>query len=336
MEARENKTSSKESGYLLEVRNLKKHFLVSKNLAGANRKYLRAVDGISFGLQKGRTLGIVGESGCGKSTAGNTIIRLLEPTEGEILFEGRDLARLTEKEIRPIRGDIQMIFQDPYSSLNPRMRVFDIIAESFRTHGTASGSELREKVYALMDVVSLSRSYGRRYPHEFSGGQRQRIGIARALALNPKLIICDEPVSALDVSIQAQILNLLKELQRQFGLTYIFIAHGLPVIQYISDQIAVMYLGVFVELASNTDLFGHPLHPYTGGLLAAIPIPDPSLRSLKNGRLLEGDPPNPINLPAGCRFHPRCRYATGLCSENAPEFRELFPGHFVACHHPCI
>jgi peptide/nickel transport system ATP-binding protein len=320
--------------YLLEVKGLKKYFELSEGVLKRNKLYLRAVDGVDFKVKRGETLGIVGESGCGKSTTGNVILRLLEPTEGEILFEGVDLTKLSEKEMRNKRKDIQMIFQDPFSSLNPRMRVFDIIAEPLRTHQVARGKELAERIYELMDVVGLDRSYANRFPHEFSGGQRQRIGIARALALKPKLIICDEPVSALDVSIQSQILNLLAKLQQEYQLTYLFIAHGLPAVKHISDRIAVMYLGKVVELASKEQLFSRPLHPYTEGLLSAVPIPDPTLRDKKQQILLEGDMPSPANPPSGCRFHTRCPYTTEKCRQETPELTEHHEGHMVACHYP--
>ncbi len=319
--------------YLLEVKNLKTYFTKGR---GINKKVLKAVDGISFKLKNGETLGIVGESGCGKSTAGNSIIRLLDPTEGEILFEGQDLAAMNQKELRGLRSDIQMIFQDPFSSLNPRMRVKNIIAEPLKTHNVCSGKELEDEVYRLMDVVGLPREYANRYPHEFSGGQRQRIGIARALALKPKLIICDEPVSALDVSIQAQILNLLAELQKEFGLAYIFIAHGLPTVQHISDQVAVMYLGKIVEIANKEQIFRSPRHPYTVGLMASVPIPDPVFRKDDSQVLLEGDMPSPTNLPTGCRFHPRCKHCGELCSTVEPELRDIGDGHMVACHYPIM
>ena len=321
------------SEYLLEVEDLKVHFPVGRGLR-RGKAVLKAVDGVSFRLRAGETLGIVGESGCGKSTCGNSIIRLIQPTGGQVLFEGRDLAKLSQKELRGLRRDIQMIFQDPFSSLNPRMRVKDIIAEPLVTHRVCAGPAEREaEVYRLMDAVGLPREYADRYPHEFSGGQRQRIGIARALALRPKLIICDEPVSALDVSIQAQILNLLSDLQKEFHLTYIFIAHGLPTVQHISSQVAVMYLGRIVEMADKVTLFRSPMHPYTEGLMAAVPIPDPALRT-DDGPLLEGDMPSPTHLPEGCRFHPRCKYCQEKCRKESPELRDLGGGHFVACHYP--
>ena len=319
---------------LLAVEDLKISFPVGGDMLGRHRQYVHAVDGVSFTLDAGETLGIVGESGCGKSTLGNLIIRLLKETHGRIVFEGREITALTPKEFKPYRRDMQMVFQDPFSSLNPRKRARDIIAEPYRVQTKLSRREIRANVEHMMELVGLDSSYLNRYPHEFSGGQRQRIGIARALALNPKLIICDEPVSALDVSIQAQILNLLKDLQQDLGLTYIFIAHGLPTVQYTSDRIAVMYMGKIVELTSNTDLFAHTLHPYTEGLLSAIPVSDPSLRESHTGPILEGDLPSPLHLPAGCRFCSRCKYAQPICSRQEPQMREVLPGHFVSCHFP--
>ena len=323
--------------YLLEVRHLKKYFRVGGRLFANKNKdqYVRAVDDVSFAIRPGETLGIVGESGCGKSTTGNTIIRLLEKTSGEVYFEGHEISEMSREELDVIRPNIQMIFQDPYSSLNPRMRVFDIIAEPLKTHHAYKDvADLREQVLSLMDVVGLQRDYAYRYPHEFSGGQRQRIGIARALALKPKLIICDEPVSALDVSIQAQVLNLLAKLQKEFDLSYIFIAHGLPTVKHVSDRIAVMYLGQLVELAETEELFDAPCHPYTEGLLAAVPIPDPALRKERKSTLLQGDLPSPANPPSGCRFHTRRSRCKEICGQQVPEWREVRPGHFVACHFP--
>lgn len=320
--------------YLLEVKGLKKYFDISEGFFKKEKQYLRAVDNIDFFVKQGETLGIVGESGCGKSTTGNLIMQLLDKTEGEIIFDGVDLSTLKGEPLRKKRAEIQMIFQDPFSSLNPRMRVYDIIAEPLKTHNVAKGKELKDMVYEMLDVVGLDRSYARRYPHEFSGGQRQRIGIARALALKPKLIICDEPVSALDVSIQSQILNLMSKLQKEFKLTYIFIAHGLPAVKHISDRVAVMYLGKIVEITTKENLFDQPLHPYTEGLLAAVPIPDPTLRDKKAKIIIEGDMPSPANPPSGCRFHTRCPYAQERCRSEEPNLLEVRPDHFVACHFP--
>ena len=325
---------TKNEDYLLEVKGLKKYFDVTEGWLKKDKQYLRAVDNIDFYVKQGETLGIVGESGCGKSTTGNLIMQLLDKTEGDIIFEGVDLSELKGEALRKKRAEIQMIFQDPYSSLNPRMRVFDIIAEPLKTHNVAKGKELEKQVYELMDVVGLDRTYSRRYPHEFSGGQRQRIGIARALALKPKLIICDEPVSALDVSIQSQILNLMAKLQKEFQLTYIFIAHGLPAVKHISDRVAVMYLGKIVEITTKEKLFDQPLHPYTEGLLSAVPIPDPTLRDQKHRIIIEGDMPSPANPPSGCRFHTRCPYAQERCKVEEPNLVEEKTDHFVACHFP--
>jgi peptide/nickel transport system ATP-binding protein len=320
---------------LLDVRSLKKYFDITPGFGfGRPRRYLRAVDDVSFSIKAGETLGLVGESGCGKSTIGNCIIRLLNPTDGEIFFRGQNIAQMNYNELRPIRKNIQMIFQDPYSSLNPRMRVFDLIAEPFRVNRILSNDEMRAEVCHLLDVVGLPLDYAGRFPHEFSGGQRQRIGIARALALKPKLIICDEPISALDVSIQAQILNLLMNLQSQFGLTYIFVSHSLPSIKHISTHVAVMYLGRIVEYANTEDLFRHPTHPYTEGLMSAIPIPDPTLRTKRKRVLLEGDMPSPVAPPNGCHFHPRCKYRTEKCIEEIPILAEMRPNHLTACHYP--
>ncbi|GGG02862.1 ABC transporter ATP-binding protein [Paenibacillus albidus] len=317
---------------LLEVRGLKKYYPQKKGWFSGKAGDIKAVDGVSFQVLPGETLGIVGESGCGKSTTGQMITRLLEPTEGEILFEGRDLTALSEEETRKVRRDLQFVFQDPYSSLNPRMKVFDIVAEPLQVHGLAKGEELRKEVFRLLETVGLGPHLADRHPHEFSGGQRQRIGIARALAMKPKLIVCDEPVSALDVSIQAQILNLLKDLQQQFQLTYIFIAHGLPSVKHISDRIAVMYLGKIVELTSREELFARPLHPYTEALLEAVPVPDPKLR--KERIPLSGEIPSPANPPSGCAFHTRCPYAQDICRQKTPELALQAPGHLAACHFP--
>ncbi|WP_426983686.1 ABC transporter ATP-binding protein [Brevibacillus borstelensis] len=317
---------------LLVVKGLKKHFPFKKGMFSKETGYVRAVDGVDFTVYRGETLGIVGESGCGKSTTGQMILQLLEPTEGEIWFEGRNLSTLGKAEVRTLRQHLQMIFQDPYSSLNPRMRVEDIVAEPLRVHGTHKGSELKEKVVELLRLVGLDAHHMSRHPHEFSGGQRQRIGIARALALNPSLIVCDEPVSALDVSIQSQVLNLLKKLQKELKLTYIFIAHGLPAVKHISDRIAVMYLGKIVELAERDELFANPRHPYTEALLSAVPIPDPTQR--KERIVLQGDLPNPANPPSGCHFHTRCPYVQDVCRQTAPTLTEGAAGHFVSCHFP--
>ncbi|WP_424768252.1 ABC transporter ATP-binding protein [Paenibacillus sp. sgz302251] len=320
---------------LLEVRGLKKHYDLAKGWFAKERKVLKAVDGVDFKVFSGETFGIVGESGCGKSTTGNVILRLLEATDGEILFEGQDLRLLTPEQMREKRKDIQMIFQDPFSSLNPRLKVSEIIAEPLRSHNIMRGKQLQQQVLELMETVGLSASYANRYPHEFSGGQRQRIGIARALALKPKLIVCDEAVSALDVSIQAQILNLLSRLQNEFKLTFIFIGHGLPAVKHISDRIAVMYMGKIVEMAGKEQLFSHPRHPYTKGLLSSIPIPDPSLQSVKKTAILNGDIPNGVNPPKGCNFHTRCPYVSDKCKEIEPLLKETGKeGQLAACHYP--
>ncbi|MEH7392022.1 dipeptide ABC transporter ATP-binding protein [Bacillus sp. JJ1503] len=319
---------------LLEVKGLKMYFDVTEKRFAKERQYLRAVDGVDFFVHRGETLGIVGESGCGKSTTGKLIMQLLKPTEGTIVFDGSDLSKLSNEEMRKKREDLQMIFQDPYSSLNPRMRVFDIIAEPLISHHVLSGKDLYDRVLELMEVVGLNQAHAYRFPHEFSGGQRQRIGIARALALNPKLIVCDEPVSALDVSIQSQILNLLVKLQKEYNLTYIFIAHGLPAVKHVSDRIAVMYLGRIVEIGNKEQLFNHTKHPYTEGLLSAVPIPDPEMRNKKKRIILKGDIPSPVNPPSGCSFHTRCMYATEKCKEVVPQLTEQESGHFVACHYP--
>lgn len=329
-----NEHKQQASKELLVVKNLQMSFPVGGDVLGRNKQYVHAVDGVSFSINEGETLGIVGESGCGKSTVGNLIVRLLKETDGQIFFEGQEITAMSQRALKPFRKEMQMVFQDPFSSLNPRKKAFDIIAEPYRVQTKMTRQEIRHNVERMMGLVGLDKSYMNRYPHEFSGGQRQRICIARALALNPKLVICDEPVSALDVSIQAQILNLLKDLQDELGLTYVFIAHGLPTVQHISDRIAVMYLGKIMELATNQDLFAHTLHPYTQGLLSAIPIADPSLRSDKEEVILEGDMPSPLHLPAGCRFCSRCKYAQPLCSQQEPEMREILPGHYACCHFP--
>ncbi len=315
---------------LLEVTNLKKYFPIKGGVFSKTIGYVYAVDGVSFTVDKGETLGLVGESGCGKSTTGRSILRLIEPTDGKIHFEGQDVTALDKNAMRSLRREMQIIFQDPYASLNPRMTVGSIIGEPLEIHKIARGSEKTERVASLLQKVGLRAEDMRKYPHEFSGGQRQRIGIARAIALNPKLIVCDEPVSALDVSIQAQVINLLEDLQEEFGLSYLFIAHNLNVVEHISDRVAVMYLGQIVELASDADLYNDPQHPYTEALLSAVPIPDPTVT--KKRIILEGDVPSPIDPPSGCHFHTRCMYKEKICEEEAPEFKHIGGGHWVACH----
>jgi len=315
---------------LLEVSDLKKYFPLRKGILSRTVGRVQAVDGVSFTLKQGETLGLVGESGCGKTTLGRCLLRLIEPSEGEIQFEGKDLLKMDREELRKVRARLQIIFQDPYSSLNPRMTLEKIIAEPLRNHTQASRGEIRDRVSFLMEKVGLHPEQVRRYPHEFSGGQRQRIGIARALALNPKVIVCDEPVSALDVSIQAQVINLLVKLQDEMALSYLFIAHDLSLVEHISDRVAVMYLGKIVELAKDTDLYTSAKHPYTEALLSAVPIPNPKMK--KKRILLEGETPSPINLPEGCRFSTRCSYRSSLCGEAEPEFKDLGGGHWVSCH----
>ena len=315
---------------LLEVTNLKKYFPIKGGVFSKTVGYVYAVDDVSFTVDKGETLGLVGESGCGKSTTGRSILRLIEPTDGTVTFEGQDVTALDKNAMRALRREMQIIFQDPYASLNPRMTVGSIIGEPLEIHKIARGSEKTQRVASLLQKVGLRAEDMRKYPHEFSGGQRQRIGIARALALNPKLIVCDEPVSALDVSIQAQVINLLEDLQEEFGLSYLFIAHNLNVVEHISNRVAVMYLGQIVELASDTDLYNDPQHPYTEALLSAVPIPDPSVQ--KRRIILQGDVPSPIDPPSGCHFHTRCMYKEKICEEEAPEFKHIGGGHWVACH----
>ena len=315
---------------LLKVEGLKKYFPVKKGLLGRTVGQVKAVDNVSFYVNKGETLGIVGESGCGKSTTGRMLMRLLEPTEGKVEFDGKDLTSLSSEEMRKTRSDIQMVFQDPYASLNPRHTIEKILAEPLLVHGVKSAKERRRKVHELLEIVGLSAYHAKRYPHQFSGGQRQRIGIARALMTNPKLIIADEPVSALDVSIQAQVLNLMQDLQKEFNLTYIFIAHDLGVVRHISDRVAVMYLGKIVEISNSENLYAKPLHPYTQALLSAVPVPDPDFE--KKEILLEGDIPNPADPPTGCTFHTRCPYKMDICTVAIPQLQEMGKGHSVACH----
>ena len=318
-----------ENNVLVEVRNLKKYFPIKSGVLSRTKNYLKAVDGVDLKIYKGETIGIVGESGCGKSTTGRLILKLLEATEGEIYFDGKEITSLNKNELKNMRKDFQMVFQDPYACLNPRLSIKSIIEEPLKTH-KYSPAERKKKVEELLDKVGIPKSYLDRYPHEFSGGQRQRIGIARALALNPKFIVADEPVAALDVSIQAQILNLMSDLQEEFNLTYLFIAHDLSVVQYISDRIGVMYLGSMVELSESQELFDYTIHPYTRALLSAIPIPDPEIN--KRQIDLEGEIPSPINPPKGCRFHTRCPYVEDICKKERPKFREVKKEHYVACH----
>jgi len=318
------------SAPLLSVKNLKKYFPIRAGLFGRVRNYVKAVDGVSFDVGPGETLGLVGESGCGKTTVGRSILRLIEPTGGEVTFAGHNLQQLSNTELRNLRREMQIIFQDPYSSLNPRMTVEQIIGEAMTVHGVAKGQERRRRVGELLERCGLSARAMGRYPHEFSGGQRQRVGIARALALSPKFIVCDEAVSALDVSIQAQVINLLMDIQEERGLSYLFIAHDLSVVEHISTRVAVMYLGHVAELATSGTLYENPLHPYTRALLSAVPVPDPE-RAVER-IILEGDPPTPINPPSGCVFHPRCWLAEPRCKTEVPELRNLGDDHFVACH----
>ena len=323
-------TEKKDSEVLLEVRDLSKSFPIEKNLLGKVQKELVAVDKVSFKLKAGETLGIVGESGCGKTTMGRTILKLHEPTGGQIIFNGEDITNYSKAQMRSLRTDMQIIFQDPYSSLPPRATVGDILSEPVKVHNIVPAAQVKDHVMELMEKCGLRDYYYERYPHEFSGGQRQRICIARALSVNPKLVVCDEPVSALDVSIQAQIINLLKELQRSMNLTYLFISHDLSVVKFISDKVGVMYLGAMMEYGDKKDIFENPLHPYTKALFSAIPNSNPDVKM--NRIVLSGDIPSPTNPPAGCRFHTRCPHATEKCRQVAPEYKEYESGHFAACH----
>jgi oligopeptide transport system ATP-binding protein len=317
---------------LLEVRDLYKYFPIKAGVFSKHVGDVKAVDGIDFSIRRGETLGLVGESGSGKTTAGRVVLRLLPATKGEVFFEGRDVQTLGREDVRKLRKEMQIIFQDPYASLNPRMTVGDIVGEPLRIHNIARGKEAETRVQELLRLVGLQPYHANRYPHEFSGGQRQRIGIARALAVNPKFIVADEPVSALDVSIQAQVINLLQDLQAQLGLTFLFIAHDLSVVRHISTRVAVMYVGKIVEIANRDDLYENPLHPYTQALLSAIPIPDPAVESRRGRIILRGDIPSPVNPPAGCRFHTRCPVAFDRCSVEVPSLLTYAPGHVAACH----
>jgi peptide/nickel transport system ATP-binding protein len=315
---------------LVVVKDLKKHFPVRSGLLRRVTAQVKAVDGVSFTIRKGECLGMVGESGCGKTTIGRTILRLIEPTAGSVLFDGVDMLTVNSKTLKAMRRSMQIIFQDPYSSLDPRIPIGESIGEGLQIHGMHSGQERHAIVLDMLRKVGLEEYHARRYPHEFSGGQRQRIGIARALALNPKFIVCDEPVSALDVSIQSQVLNLLRDLQQEFGLTYLFIAHNLSVVEHISDRVAVMYLGMMAELTTREELFRNPLHPYTQALMSAIPVPDPTFK--RERVVLKGDVPSPLNPPPGCRFHTRCPKVMDICRSEEPLFQDVGSGHFVACH----
>ena len=319
---------------LVETVHVKKYFPIKAGVLQREVARVHAVDDVTLQVHEGETLGLVGESGCGKSTLGRTIVRLLEPTDGDVVFEGTSIGKLGSRKLRPLRREMQMVFQDPYASLNPRKRVGSIIGAPMNIHGVGDRKDRKRRVQELLEIVGLSPEHYNRFPHEFSGGQRQRIGVARALALRPKLIVADEPVSALDVSIQSQMLNLLEDLQNDFKLTYIFIAHDLGVVRHVSDRIAVMYLGKLVELSPAEELYERPIMPYTEALLSAVPIPDPDLSEQRERIVLQGDVPSPIDPPSGCRFHPRCRYATEICSEVEPPLTDYGNGHLAACHHP--
>lgn len=324
-----NTVNKQEQPDILVVDKLVKYFPVRSGLLQRVTAWVQAVDKVSFAVKKGETLGMVGESGCGKTTVGRTLLRLIEPTSGDVTFEGKNILKMSQRELKPLRRDMQIIFQDPYASLNPRMPIGESVMEGLQIHNVGRPKERWEIAINMLKKVGLEEYHARRYPHEFSGGQRQRIGIARALALNPKFIVCDEPVSALDVSIQSQVLNILKDLQQEFGLTYLFIAHNLSVVEHISDRVAVMYLGKMVELTDRESLYREPLHPYTKALLSAIPVPHPEVK--RERTILKGDVPSPLNPPKGCRFHTRCPIAVSKCSQEEPEFREVRPGHWVAC-----
>lgn len=318
---------------LLQVENLTKYFYKPQGLFGEKKQIVKSVDHVTFDIMRNETLGLVGESGCGKTTVGRTITRLYEPTDGRIIFDGKDISHLTKKELLPYRKKMQMIFQDPYASLNARMTVMDIIREALDLHSDLKTKEEKSKrVYELLDRVGLMREHANRYPHEFSGGQRQRIGIARALAVDPEFIVCDEPISALDVSIQAQVVNMLEDLQREFGLTYLFIAHDLSMVRHISDRIGVMYLGKLVEIGPSEEIYSHHLHPYTEALLSSVPVPDPEKARAKEQIVLQGDIPSPIDPPSGCRFRTRCPRACEQCAQAEPELKPVGNDHFVACH----